>query len=122
MEKLALFTALVGPMIAFQLGFRYARPRRVWLVAIGLIVVAAAIAIWWEDKAFTRRSPYTFAPMVMVPALLACGVAYAGTKGRWPWPVTTIAGVVASAAVFFPMFVLGCVLAQAVGLRNVCRF
>src|SRR5918993_402353 len=108
MEKVGLFAALVGPMIAFQLGFRYARPRRVWLVAVTLIAITAAVAIWWEDKAFTTGSPYTFAPMVMVPALLACWVAYVGARGRWPWPLTTFAGAVAAAA-FFPMFVLGCV-------------
>ena len=108
LEYFILAGLIVG---AFQIAFRYARPRRVWQVAIVLIFMGAAIAIWSNQRAFTARTPYPFAPMVIVPALVAGGISQLGTTAKWPWPVTTIVAGAAGLIAVIPMWFLGCALA-----------
>jgi hypothetical protein len=122
MEGVAPFAAVILVTAAFQLAFRYARPRRVWPVALALILIVTAVVIWWEQRGFMPTSPYTFAPMLIVPALLSGGLAHAGRSGRWPWPVTTIAGAVAAIVAVPPMLIVGCLWAEAMSLQSGCRF
>jgi hypothetical protein len=120
-ERLALFIVAGVIVGAFQIAFQYARPGRVWPVAIVVIFVGAAIAIWFDQRGFTSRTPYPFALMVIVPGLVVGGITQLGTAVKWPWPVTTlVAGAVGLIAVI-PMWFAGCLLAAAFRLPG-CHF
>ena len=115
MALLIVAGVIVG---AFQIAFRYAPPRRVWPVAIVLIFMGTAISVWFYQRGFTSRSPYTFALMEIVPALVVGGISQIGTAAKWPWLVTTIvAGSVGLIAVI-PMWFAGCLLASAFRLQG----
>lgn len=116
--------ALIAPIIitcAFQVAFRYGRPRQVWLFAVVILVVASAVLVWFDRHAFTARSPYTFALLVIVPGIAAGGIAQLGTATRWPWPVTTIIGSLAAISLVIPMWFGACMLAESMHLSG-CRF
>lgn len=108
LELLIVAGVIVG---AFQIAFRYARPRRVWPVAIVLILVGAAIAISFHQREFATRTP--FALLVIVPALAAGAVSQLGTTAKWPWPVTTIVAGAAGLIAVIPMWFASCRLAAA---------
>ena len=106
---------------AFQVAFRFARPSRIWPVAIVLILVGTAIGIWFDQHGFTASSPYPFALMMIVPAIVVGAIAHLGHVARWPWPVTTIVGLVAGVVAVLPMWIAGCYLAAAFGVPG-CHF
>lgn len=116
--------ALIAPIIiaaAFQVGFHYARPRRVWPIAIVLILIGSAIMVWVDRHGFTPQSPYSFALLVIVPALAAGGVAQLGTATRWPWPVTTIVASLAAICLVIPTWFSACLLAEVLHMSG-CHF
>ena len=116
--------ALVVPLIitvAFQVAFRYARPRHVWPAAIVLIFIGSAIFVWFDRHGFNAQSPYSFVVMVIVPAIAAGGVAQLGTATRWPWPVTTIVASLAAICLVIPMWFSACLLAEALHMSG-CHF
>jgi peptidoglycan/LPS O-acetylase OafA/YrhL len=121
LEKLSLLGIPIAVMAAFQLAFRFAPPRKVWPVAVVLLVIITAIAIWFDQHAFTSTSPVAFAPMLIVPGIVSGAIAQLG-HGRWPWPVTTLVGSLATVLAVIPMWMFSCVLAEAFSLGPGCRF
>jgi hypothetical protein len=121
LEKLSLLGIPIAVIAAFQLAFRFAPPRTVWPVAVVLLVIIAAIAIWFDQHAFTSTSPIAFAPMLIVPGIVSGAIAQVG-HGRWPWLVTTLVGTVATVFAVIPMWMISCLLADTLSLGPGCRF
>jgi hypothetical protein len=121
LEKLSLLGVPIAAMVASQVAFRFVAPRKVWPAAIVFLVIAAAIAIWFDQHAFTATSPFAFAPMIIVPGIVSAAIAHVG-RGRWPWVVTTLVGTLATVFAVIPMWMVSCVLAEALSLRPGCRF
>jgi hypothetical protein len=120
-EKLAPLLAAICTTIAFQLAFRFVPARRVWPLAIIVILLGTAAFIWSDSRGFTSQSPYPFGLMILVPAVVSGAITHLGKATRWPWPVTTIVGSVAAIALLIPMWLTGCLLAQAMRTPG-CHF
>jgi hypothetical protein len=86
-----------------------------------LIFVGSAVLVWYDRHGFTAQSPYTFALLTIVPAIVAGGVAQLGTATRWPWLITTIVGSLAASSLMIPMWFGACLLADALRTSG-CRF
>lgn len=120
-ERLTPFIVAGVLVAAFQIAFRFGRPSVVWPAGIVLILAGTAIAMWFDQRGLSARTPYPFALMAIVPALLIAGISQLGTTARWPWLVTTLVALVVGLISVIPMWFAGCYLAAAFGVPG-CHF
>lgn len=81
MERVTLFVVAIVATAAFQVAFRFARPLRVWPVALILILVGTSVTIWFDRHAFDARSPIAaIIPMWFFSCLLSQAILGSGCR------------------------------------------